>query len=62
MDSNETGRTASDVTVALYGPVCFATLASMTLTERFWDLPGAVVAFASGWYILRLDSPQTGDR
>jgi len=38
----------------LFGVLCFATLGLMTLTEQFADLPGAVTAFASAWYILRL--------
>lgn len=55
MDTNETGRAAGDVMATLYAFVCFATLVLMVLMEQFGDLPGAVAAFASGWYILRLD-------
>ena len=40
--------------MTLYRFVSFGTLALMTFTEQFGDLPGAVAAFASGWYILRL--------
>ena len=61
MDTQETGRAASEVALALYGLGCFVTLAFMTLTERFWHLPGALVALACGWFILRLESPGTGD-
>lgn len=51
--SNETGRTPSEAMVTLYGVSCCSTLGLMALTERFEDLPGAVAAFASAWYILR---------
>jgi hypothetical protein len=54
VDTNETGQAARDELATLYGFVCFLTLALMTLTEQFGNLPGAVVAFGSGWYILRL--------
>ena len=54
MEANETGGTTSDVIVTLYLLACFSTLVLMTLTEQFGDLPAALVAFASGWWILRL--------
>ena len=53
MNTNQTGRAADEGMATLYGLACSVTLVSMTLTEQFDDLPGAVAALASGWYILR---------
>ncbi len=61
MDTTDTDRATPEWSVVLYGLVSFVTLAGLTLTERFGGLPGALVAFASGWFILRLESPGTGD-
>ena len=61
MDTNEKGRAADDGMGTLYAFVCYATLALMALMEQFGDLPRAAAAFASGWYILRVDScPERG--
>jgi hypothetical protein len=59
--TNDTDSATSEVAVALYGLVSFVTLAGMTLTERFGSLPAALVAFASGWYIVRRESPGPGE-
>ena len=56
IDSDQMSVTVTDVTVTLYGSICLTTLASLALTERFADLPGALVGFASGWPILRRES------
>jgi hypothetical protein len=56
--ASEAGRSTSDVLARLYGAVCFATLALMGLTEQFENLPGAVAAFAAGWYLAA--SPRGG--
>jgi len=55
--TDEADRAVSEVMLTLYRFVCFGTLALMTFTEQFEGLPGAVAAFASGWYILRLGPP-----
>lgn len=55
MDANDSGRAGMDAVPALYGFGCFVTLTWMALAEQFQDLPAAVVAFASGWYLIRLE-------
>lgn len=54
MGTNESGHVVGHEVASLYAISCFATLVLMSLTEQFADLPGAVAAFASGWYLLRL--------
>ena len=53
MSTDDADRAISEALFTLYRLVSFGTLAVMTFTEQFGDLPGAVAAFASGWYILR---------
>jgi len=61
VETKESGRAAAELAVPLYAVVSFVALAGLALTERFGSLPGALVACASGWYIVRLESPGPGE-
>lgn len=56
MDATDSGRAGMDAVVTIYGFGCFVTLTWMALAEQFQDLPAAVVEFASGWCLIRLEA------
>lgn len=55
MESDGAGRGGDEV-AGPYGLVCFVTLTALVLAEQSAQLPGAVVACASGWFVVRLGS------
>lgn len=55
MDDDGTGRGGDEV-AGPYGLVCFVTLTALVLAEQAAQLSGAVVACASGWFVVRMDA------
>jgi hypothetical protein len=56
MDTDDAATPVAAPSTSLYGLVSLVTVGALALTEQFAGLPPAVVALASGWFIVRRDA------